>query len=104
MKTARSLAPQESPTKEARSPARILPFVPSRPRLVIEPDTLRTKRLSAALSRKQLAVLSGVSAKRIEKIELGSNIGVRPETARALASALECPVSDLATVRQADTD
>ena len=76
---------------------RTLPPMP-RPRLLIRPDVLRQHRLKAVLSRQQLADLSGVSARRIEQLEIGDDPGIRPETARALASALGCPVNDLVEV------
>lgn len=70
------------------------------PRLRIRPAQLRRIRLEKALDREQLAQLSGISKKRIEQIENGY-AGVKPKTARALASALECAVEDLIEVTTA---
>ena len=62
----------------------------------------RQHRLKAVLSRQQLADLSGVSARRIEQLEIGDDPGIQPETARMLASALGCPVNDLVEVVDGD--
>ena len=78
-------------------PLRSEPMAPG-PRLTIQPDALKRKRLAAVLSRQQLADLSGVSRRRIEQIEAGSAVSIKPETARALASALGCPVQELVKV------
>lgn len=70
-------------------------------RLVIRPETLRLQRLRAVLSRQQLAQKAGVTRQRIDMLEAGHRPGIKPETARAIADALGCPVEDLVEVEEA---
>jgi transcriptional regulator with XRE-family HTH domain len=69
----------------------------ARPKLRIRPNELRRRRLEAVLSRRQLAHLSGISRRRIDELEAGPE-GINPETARKLASALDCPVHKITEV------
>lgn len=67
------------------------------PQLRIRPNELRRRRLEAVLSRAELAQRAGLSRRRVIGLENGDG-GVRPETARALATALDCPVADITEV------
>lgn len=65
--------------------------------LQILPDALTRRRSLAGLSRHGLAAKSGVSYTRIAHIEgRQTSPGVQPQTAKALADALECQVEDIA--------
>jgi transcriptional regulator with XRE-family HTH domain len=65
------------------------------PRLVIRPHELRNRRLKAVLSRRQLAEASSLSRRRIEQLEGGHDLGVRPDTVQRLARALDCRPEEL---------
>lgn len=67
------------------------------PRLRIQPRELTRRRLAAVLSRAELAKRAGLSRRRVIGLENGDG-GVRPETARALARALNCPVTEITEV------
>lgn len=69
----------------------------ARPKLVIDPNSLRAARLKAFLSRQALSEKSGVSMKRIQTLESASE-SVLPDTVKALADALGCAPDDLASV------
>lgn len=58
------------------------------------------RRLGQHLTRSELAVRSGVSLGRLNKIEAGLAGGVSVETVRALASALGCDPGDISEVRE----
>lgn len=76
--------------------------MPPRPQLRIRANVLTRRRLEAALTRQQLADLSGVSRRRIEELENPSKEGgIQPDTARKLAAALGCPTSELTQVVEA---
>ena len=67
-------------------------------RLVLLSHELRNRRLRAVLSRQQLADKSGVSRARIQELEAGHRLGVRPDTVQRLAQALGCEPMDLVQI------
>lgn len=71
----------------------ILPIMSTGPH--IRSDRLRHYRRVRVLSTRQLAELAGISITRVYEFENGRNSGTRPETAQALAKALDCPISEL---------
>lgn len=73
----------------------------STPRLVINSEELRRRRVHARLSPKMLAERSGISLKRIQDYEGTEGVrtyGIRAESAHALAAALGCRAEDITDV------
>lgn len=77
------------------------------PKLYIDPQKLRGKRLEAVLSRKALGYAADVSARWIAELEGEVPQSVRPETAHALAAAInaagvQCSPRDITVVGTAE--
>lgn len=60
----------------------------------IDPAELRFRRQAKGLTTHSLAAASGVSQQRISDLEAGP-AAVRPPTAKALADALGCDITDI---------
>ena len=69
-----------------------------RPKLVISPNALRSRRLSAPLTKEELAARAGVSLATIKALESPTARGVNIDTLRKLATALGCAPDDLSEV------
>jgi ribosome-binding protein aMBF1 (putative translation factor) len=57
-------------------------------------DALKTVRERSGISRVQLSILTGIDQSRISAYERGL-VRVRPPTAKKLAKALKCRISNL---------
>ena len=74
----------------------------NRPQLIIRPQALRSRRLSALLTQEGLARKAKVSEDTIRQAEdIKSPKAVFPGTVRKLADALECDPSDISEVTEA---
>lgn len=63
--------------------------------MIIDPAALRNRRLRCGHTTRSLADASGVSQQRISELEGHPPVGVRPPTARALADALGCDLTEI---------
>jgi DNA-binding Xre family transcriptional regulator len=70
----------------------------SKPRLLISGPALRERRLRAFLSPVELAQKAGMTAQRIRDFENENHRGTKPETVRALATALGCEPTDISEI------
>lgn len=66
-------------------------------KLILDRQELRTRRLLAGLTQRQLADSTGVHPITIVKWETGAR-GIRPDKVARLADVLGCAVSDIAHV------
>jgi DNA-binding XRE family transcriptional regulator len=73
-----------------RAYTRLMPV----PRLPLDLARLKTLRLRAALSQRELAQRAGIAESTYRGIELGQH-DARPSTVRKLARALGCQPTDL---------
>lgn len=74
----------------------------NRPQLVIRPQALRSRRLSALLTQEGLARKAKVSEDTVRQAEdIKAPKAVFPGTVKKLAEALECDPSDISEVTEA---
>lgn len=69
-------------------------------RLVLDRDSLRSRRLLAGLTQVQLAAKVGVHPITMVRYETGA-MSARPDKVARLAKALGCTVADIAHVESA---
>lgn len=71
-----------------------------RPKLLIHPNALRSRRLSIPLTKEELAEKAGVSLATLKALESPSARGVNIETLRKIAGALGCDTQDISLVEE----
>jgi len=80
-----------------------LSTMPSRPKLLIDPDALRSRRLRAFLTVQDLASKAKVSVGTIKALESPTPRGVTVDTLGRLATVLDCQRSDISRVESPES-
>jgi transcriptional regulator with XRE-family HTH domain len=65
--------------------------------------TLEELRLARGLTREQLAVVAGLSAKTVYRLEVGGSVP-RESTIRVLARALDCDPVEIGVTRRCELE
>lgn len=74
----------------------------TRPKLLITPDALRSRRLLSTLTAEELADKAGVSVATIKNLEAPTARGVNVETLRRISAALDCRPADISVVEEVE--